>query len=154
MSVSAYAVLIDRTDQGCYYLWGPLRNALFMEFAEGNEDLIASLCIDAPLDEEQKMPAMRKDLLVEVLTMAGSERRQEIHDFLQRLIEHSRHGRRRRLEGVQRSKKDVRLCSGQSGMGYVLVGLLQDKDEYVCKVAVRSAFFLSRSNRNLGFDIL
>jgi hypothetical protein len=151
MSAEAYWDLIERTGKGCYYLWGPIRNALLMEFTEGNKELISSICTDGPLAEDRRMPVERKDMLIQVLTIAGQEHTDKVCELLMQMIQsRSRWQRPVEPRSFTEAKKVAAQVAGQLRLSDVLKQLMLDKDEDVRRTAVRSAYYLWKEEKSSG----
>ena len=149
MSAEAYWKLIERTGEGCYFLWGPIRNALLMEFTEGNVDLIASICTDGPLTKDRRMPVARKDMLIQVLTIAGQERRDEVCAFSRQVIKpRPRWQQPVEPRSLVEAKKVVAQVAGQLHLSDILKQLILDRDEDVRRTAVRSTFYLWKEEKS------
>ena len=163
MSAEAYLKLIERTNEGCYFLWGPIRNALLMELAQGNTELIAEICTGGSLNRERRMPVERKDMLIQVLTMAvqgqgekdREKHRARIHNLLEQIVEPG--FRRQQMLGPRsfvETKKLAAQVAGQLQFSDILKPLMLDRDEDVRRTAVRSTFYLWKEDKALGLQIL
>lgn len=158
MSAESYWKLIERTGEGCYYLWGPIQNALLLELANNNTEIIYNLCIRGPLVNNRRMPVARQDMLLRVLMIAGQENPQ-YRDFVSELLWKVIRTRPSRESSVTNynvveAKKVVAKAAGQLQMESVLVELLQDKSEDVRQTAVWSTIYLWRKEKSAGFSIL
>lgn len=60
----AYFAMIDRTQDKCYFMWDAVKNALIMEFQDGNHDFILDLCKLLKSSDKQA-------LLIDALTEYG-----------------------------------------------------------------------------------
>ena len=65
MPAKAYAKMIARTQDKCYFIWDALKDALILELSSGNQDLIVKLC-KIPIGNPAK-----REMLIEVLTEYG-----------------------------------------------------------------------------------
>lgn len=151
MTARAYWELIRRTDIGCYYLWGPIQNALLLEFSRANNiELIQALCLEGPLENGQ-MPISRRDMLFQVLTMAGldNKNRSRTVDFLQSLIDFSnRKNRRVSTRALNECKKLVAMVASDLCEPKLLKQLMLDTNEDVRRSTIRSVFYMWREEKS------
>jgi len=149
MSAEAYFDLIQRTGEGCYYLWGPIKNALLMEFMDGNSDLIFSICTQGSLTKDGAIPIERKDMLIQVLTNASYEKETEVKELLWQIARlQPKWFERKKSHATTEAKCLAAEVAGTLQMSDILKYLMLDKNEDVRRQAVRSIFYLWRAEKS------
>jgi hypothetical protein len=139
MLVQAYAAMIDRTQEKCYFMWDALKDALILELKEGKQDLVVQLC-----NLSDTTPAKR-EILIEALTEFGEAWPDQAHKILGRLIQEGHH-------------IDAALVSIEVAYNWrkfdVLQQMAQHKDGAVRKAAAQFIYYVWEEDPDRALGIL
>jgi hypothetical protein len=139
MSAIAYATMIDRTREQCYFLWDALKDALILELRDQNDGLFLEIC-----NLSHRTPAKR-EMLTEALSEYGQAQPARARHILDRLVREEKH-------------PDAALIAIQAAFELEQYDILSKMTQHsygeVRKVAAQYVFYVWRKEPDEAFGIL
>lgn len=133
-TTKAYFNIIDNINDGCHYLWGPIHNALLLEFIAGKQTLILDLLFNLEDTDDFQILVIRRDILLQVLLSASRENLSLTKHFLDEVLEFTK-------ESKQHNKSIgalmiVARMAGELQLTDILLQLVFHKSSRVRRTAV------------------
>lgn len=151
MLAEQYNQLICKVGQKCYYLWGPIYNALLIELVDHkNDQLIRDLILYTPSDMTEEDLLLKRDLINNVLINAFYSNHETVHNILLELSKYiSINKNNYNRKAITEAKKIVADVASQQCLTDLLIQQMDDSDEESRRYAVRSAFFLWQREKQI-----
>jgi hypothetical protein len=139
MLVEAYASMVDRCQEKCYFMWDALKDALILEVKEQRQELIVELC-----NLPDRTPAKR-DILIEVLTEFGVGWPDRGQAMLDRLVQEARH--------IDAALIAIEVAYNLRKLD-VLERMAQHRDATVRRTAAQFIYYVWEADPDAALDIL